>query len=117
MTNTVLDQDRVFKVWDFHITHSRLLLRSPRDKQHEQNIDVIFYGVAYIEMPTLLNGIELEQPTKADLEKMESVLGREVPQDEVHVLSSQGGRFVLVAISKKITANDLDIFESSLAPV
>jgi hypothetical protein len=61
--------NRVFKIWAYTVSHSFLILRSPLkfpdqegfDEKHSYNIDIEFSSVAYIDIPTVLNGIELRE--------------------------------------------------------
>ncbi|KHD06431.1 hypothetical protein PN36_12850 [Candidatus Thiomargarita nelsonii] len=97
---------RSFRLWEFNVNHNQLLLRSP------QNVDIAFVGVGYVELPTKLDGITICQPSANEIERICERLGSSVAPDEIHVLSSGGKRYLVVA--KKIWDNDLDIFESSL---
>lgn len=61
--------NRVFKIWAYTVSHSFLILRSPQkfpdqddfDKNHAYNIDIEFSAVAYMDVPTILNGVEIRE--------------------------------------------------------
>jgi hypothetical protein len=61
--------NRVFQIWAYTVSHCFLLLRSPLkfpdqdgfDENHSYNIDIEFSAVAYIDIPTLLSGIEITE--------------------------------------------------------
>lgn len=38
-------KNRIFKIWKYNVTHSMLLLRSPKNSEYPTNIDLIFSGV------------------------------------------------------------------------
>lgn len=105
---------RSFRVWEFRVSHDQLLLRSARSQQHAQNLDVIFAGVDYLELPTKLGEIEITRPTAEDLRRLHAAFREDVAERDVHVIVSGGRRFIVVAAGMKVTLNDLDIFESSL---
>ena len=48
---------RSFRVWDYSVSHSRLLIRSPKTNE---NVDIIFYDVNNIDIEVLLGEISLE---------------------------------------------------------
>ncbi len=60
------------------------------------------------------SGIKICQPTVDEIDRVCDVIGKKVTYDEIHVLSSGGKRYLVVATAKKVWDNDLDIFESSL---
>lgn len=105
---------RTFRVWEFRSSHDQLLLRSPRTAQHPQNVDVIFAGVDYFDLPTKLGEIEITIPTADDLHRVHVSFRENVASRDVHVLISGGRRFVVIAAGMKVIKNDLDLFESSL---
>lgn len=105
---------RTFRVWEFRVSHDQLLLRSPRTAQHSQNLDIIFAGVDYLDLPTKLGEIELTHPAADDLRRVHAAYREDVAERDVHVIVSGGRRFVVVAAGMKIIESDMDIFESSL---
>lgn len=58
---------RHFKLWAYTVSHNFLILRSPRmypdqegyDDTLGYNIDIEFSTVAYLDIPTIMNGIEI----------------------------------------------------------
>jgi hypothetical protein len=106
--------DRTFKMWDFYITHSQLLLRSHRTVTHPKNIDLIFGDVDYVELPTTLFGLELVEPGPDDLRKAEQVMGGPVAAERVFAIETQGRRYLVVASGMVIQENELMMRESSL---
>lgn len=53
------DLNNTYKLLDYHITHSRLLLRSMRSKDREYNIDIVFKPVDKLILNTSFNGLEI----------------------------------------------------------
>lgn len=106
--------DRVFKVWEYRVSHAQLLLRSPKSEAHPRNLDVIFVGVEYLDLPTRLEGIEILPGDADDVRDAQRGHGKPVGRECVFALSSTGRRHIVVATSVRELANDLDLFESSL---
>jgi hypothetical protein len=55
----IFKSERRFGIYDFKISHEQLLLRSSKDSNFEQNIDIIFYGVKFIQLPSHLFGLAI----------------------------------------------------------
>lgn len=53
-------EGRRFQVWDYTVSHKRLLIRSPQNKDFEYNIDIIFSSVKSINIQTGLGEISIE---------------------------------------------------------
>lgn len=109
-----IDLGRKFRLWDYNVSHEQLLLRSPRTSSNTKNVDIIFWGVEYLELPTSLQQVELQAGTEDDLARVCKILDKPIPSEGIHCLVTAEGRFVVVAAGFKVLSNDLDIFESSL---
>ena len=48
---------RKFKVWEYKLSHSSLLIRSPAVGDFDKNIDMIFKGVVHIDGPADLGEV------------------------------------------------------------
>ena len=68
ITEDVLDlsKNREFNIWEYHVSHGSLLLRSPKRENFDTNVDIIFAGVEYISGPTILGFLEFSKPTEAE---------------------------------------------------
>jgi hypothetical protein len=106
--------DRRFRIWDYNVSHNQMLLRSPKSPDHSENIDIVFWGVEYIEIPSAFTGVELVKASTEEASSMKRIPEKRCETSDVHVLSSGGKKFVVVAAGFKVLRNDLDIFESSL---
>jgi len=64
------DSDLHFQMWDFHVSYSRLLLRSPRDESDDDSVDldVTFTAVFYSELGCHLQGIVIRDATPDEIE-------------------------------------------------
>jgi hypothetical protein len=110
--------DRVFKVWEYQVSHGQLLIRSPQapatntSPERTTNVDLVCLGVEYMALPRAFRGLALVHPTRNELEQLESLLGRPIDSSNVRMLASEGKRFPVIASSFSLSENDWDIFES-----
>jgi hypothetical protein len=113
-----LSSDRLFKVWEYQVSHGQLLVRSPKapaspsSPEQVSNLDFVFVGVEYMALPRLLRGIELVAATADELDSLTSILGHSVATENVFVLRSDQQRFPVVAANVAVRENNWDIFES-----
>jgi hypothetical protein len=108
---SMFTSDRRFKLWDCRVSHNQLLIRSPATPEIPTNIDVIFWGVEFVSVPTNLNGLAIERQSDG------SNIGIPIspsPNGERFLIESNGKCFAVVAAGFKVLENSLDIFESSL---
>ena len=56
--------ERRFCLWDCNISHKQLLLRSPRTPEIATNIDIVLWGVEFLQLPTVLDGVAMTRPRK-----------------------------------------------------
>ena len=103
---------RIFKVWLYRVSHGELLVRSPQDLEHSRNIDLMFAGVEYLEIPCLLPHLEVDEANDDDVARTSDRLGKLVERRNVIVLKSEGRRFLVVAAWMKAGESDMDIFDS-----
>jgi len=106
--------ERTFKMWDFYISHSQLLLRSPSTVTHPKNIDIIFKDVDYVELPTTLFGLDVVEAGLQDYRKAEQVMDGPVAAERVFAIETKGRRYLVVAGLMVIEENELMLRESSL---
>ena len=60
----VFRSNRHFVILDYFMSHGQLLLRSGIDKNNKTNLDIIFFGVSYIQLPTSFLGITIKKSYK-----------------------------------------------------
>lgn len=107
---------RRFQFWLFRVSHGELLIRSPKDADHPRNVDLMFVGVEYVDLPRALPDLEVDEPADQDVEHAMARLGKSVDVKNVIVLKSQGRRYLIVAAAVKCTESDMDIFEHPFSP-
>ena len=108
---TTTTSARRFQMWEYHVSHGRLLLRSPKSERVPTNLDIEFIGVEYLALPRHLVGLEVREASPAELDAFREV--REVvAPDRLFTLTSEGLSHSVVAVSYRVTENDMDIFET-----
>jgi hypothetical protein len=108
---------RIFKIWDYNVSHNQLLIRSPRNESLgvATNIDIKFRGVSHMNIPTSFNGCEIVEPNLEEINEIKYITSNNNIADiSIFIILSAGKRYSVTASSCKISENDMDIFETSL---
>jgi hypothetical protein len=89
----------LFKIWDYHVSHQHLLLRSPHTRERKEDIDVVFSNVGYLELPSHFHGILLSTPPDTEtLAGIKRRAGQEFSRESrLFTLESGGREFYVVA--------------------
>lgn len=103
---------RRFQTWEFKVSHGQLLIRSPKTAECPTNVDLIFTGVEYMDLPRFLGGIELDDPKEADVSIIRERLDKQFASDSMFVITTGSHRYYVVAAALKISEHELDIFDS-----
>ncbi len=108
------ESDRRFQVWDYHVSHARMLIRSPSGAQSPTNIDIIFFGIKYIGIPSTFLGLRID--TISVDETLQLGLTRDEHDDSSTTfrLESEGRFYYIMALACRVFENELDLFDSSL---
>jgi hypothetical protein len=109
-----LSSDRRFRFWDYNVSHDQMLIRSPKSFEFKTNVDIVMWGVEYLDLPTSLDGVTMASASLEELGRAEQSLGRKLGSSQVFCFISGDSHFLVVAAGFKILENDLDIFDSSL---
>jgi hypothetical protein len=54
--------DRIYRLWDYTVSHAQLLIRSPAGPGHPHNDDHMFAGVRLVSAPTTMTGMVVVEP-------------------------------------------------------
>jgi hypothetical protein len=92
---------RRFQLWDYSPSFSRLLIRSPQTEQNPLNIDIIFWGVDYLNIASHLGEITMQIEEIDDRHKK-------------FLIHSNGQTYTIEAKLYKIMTSDMEIFDSPL---
>jgi hypothetical protein len=99
--------DRTFQLWDYSVSHARMLLRSAASPGVPTNIDVVFFGVERVEIPTTMRGgLEIAEP--------EPFVGEHGKQSRLFRVTANGRQSAVVALACVVLENQLDYIDSAL---
>ena len=114
--------DRRFRVWEFWVSHSMLLIRSAHSEVSPHNVDLVFNGVSFLSIPWLFEGLTVNQGDDAahsDFQRM--FPGRvhfEIPGHALFVLESgPGTASYIAAASLLVDHNDRPPMTRRLNPL
>jgi hypothetical protein len=107
-----LIKDREFQIWEYHVSHGSLLIRSPAGPQFETSIDLIFVGVEYLAAPRHLGLITLTKVSESEIRRLSEILRKKLTPARVWALQSSHERFFVIAAALRIEEYRGNIFDS-----
>lgn len=102
---------RKFKLWFYQVSHSEAIIRSPKNdlgKMYDTNIDIYVGDIDYIEIPTIMTELHINNAEKEDVTYLSEKLGKDISSEKIIVLISEGRKYYIVASIIKMLENDLD---------
>jgi len=116
MKQNCFTSDRKYNLFDASVSHGQLLLRSQKGNSDESNIDIIFFGTTYIQLFTLISGIEITV--------VEDCGPKNIPKSIIDTLAyetnvvfkikTKNEDYYIVASYMKVFENQLEFNQSSL---
>lgn len=110
MKGVEIMNNRRFRFWYYTVSHAQALLRS-LGKENEENIDIYFGGVSYLEIPEDIDGLEIREPSSFDKEYIARKIGNIRPQEKITVLVHGEQKYYIVSSAVKIMKNKLAFYE------
>jgi hypothetical protein len=107
-----LTKGRQFQLWEYHVSHGSLLIRSPAGLDAAGSIDIIFVGVEYVAAPRHLGEIAVSEATADEVQRLEKVLQKKLDSSRVWALQSLRERSLVVAAAIRIQEHVGNIFDS-----
>lgn len=104
--------DRRFQVWFYTVSHATLLIRSPGLANESPNVDVAFYGVAFMSLSAQMHGLAVAR-IEADQHELRRYYKGEKP-DELSVFRLSTPDVIdgiVVAGQCRHSENDVDRFD------
>ncbi|MVM35293.1 hypothetical protein GO755_35050 [Spirosoma sp. HMF4905] len=104
--------DRNFRIWAYTVSHYSLLLRSPLllpdedgySDRYSYNIDLEFWAVEYISIPTSISSIALKEINFTDLP--EELIGvKQVGENKIFEITSGSRKYYIIAAGCLIGKN------------
>lgn len=105
--------NRRFQLWDYNVSHKQLLLRSPSSPEIAGNVDIVFWQVEYMALPTTLKEVLLASANEVERVAIKTAFGTEL-EASLYRLDSGGRSYFVAAGGFKVLTNHLEIFESTL---
>ena len=116
MNKEIFKSDRYFIVFDFMISHGQLLLRASKDENELRNIDIIFFGVRYIQLFTSFMGLSIrivnDNKNVLSYNSLNSFLNDDA--NCLFEIESRNEKFYIGASYLKVYENELEFNETSL---
>ena len=111
--------ERKFNITDFFLSHSQILIRSSKGGVNNNfNIDIIFFGVKFIQTPTLFNGISIKRCEFKDVITNNLIKGRiDYEGDNLFEIETEKEIFFIGAAFFRVYENELRFNESSLGMI
>ncbi|MDO1450200.1 hypothetical protein Q0590_28225 [Rhodocytophaga aerolata] len=114
----VFVSERYFTIFDFYISHGQFLLRSSKDSNYSENIDIIFYDTRYIQMATFLHGVSISKISNPGSVIHESVINLLKNVDcYLFEISSNKESYFIVSTFVRVYENNLEFTETSLGVI
>jgi hypothetical protein len=86
-----------FKMWEYRVSHQSLLIRNI--KSAGGNTDMIFMGVEYLNIPVLLNGVEVFLCEDGDVVKNKVDFFSSGESSKIYFVRSGGGEGFVISFS------------------
>jgi hypothetical protein len=110
--------DRTFRLWSTTVNFQRLLLRSPKSEIEGlvSNVDIYFWGVAYVDIPSIIRGLVIEDSTENDLELVTTKYDCRLREVKIYVCVSGNHRYYIVAAGNMTDVNEDEIHDFRWSP-
>src|SRR5262245_8141494 len=101
MSTQLIAFPRRFQVWLYIVSLGQLLLRSNRSETHATRIDIHFMDVAAIQLPTIFDGLVLEEASSGELRELKVPLDPEqIRRRKVFMI--RGSHFVGYVVARVV---------------
>ncbi|QDU09047.1 hypothetical protein [Gimesia aquarii] len=105
-------EERSFRIWEFSVHHSRLLIRSAKIDEDDFNVDLIFTAVDYLSLPDHMKGLEIDTASDKEIKSIENLLNKQINKNDITIIVANGKRHFVVSAGFKISKNKLDLLDS-----
>lgn len=98
MTIDVFESPRLFKVWGYSVSHTRLLLRSTKEGGLPSRIDLYFGGVSRMLLSPYYSGLRAAAAEPAEVEAYRARYGEIADRSTLFVLEPDLASFVVAGV-------------------
>lgn len=113
----IFKSDRYFTFFDFAISHGQFLLRSQKNNEFVNNIDIIFSDTTYIQSFSRLNGLRISRigngVRNIGYDTVKKYLGYD--NNYLFEIESNSEKYFIAASFVTVFENKLEFSESSLS--
>ena len=81
--------NRRFQLLFYQISHGEMIIRSQKNNSYIHTIDIYFGDVAYMEIPSELNGIRFRRANADDVSYINSKIEKHITRDKIVVIVSE----------------------------
>ncbi len=100
--------DRKFQLWFYQVSHSEAIIRSYKCSTNEEsNIDIYLGAIHYLEIPCVLEGLEIKKITEEDITYISTKINQDISGKKVIVLAAGNKKYYIVAGLVKLLENNL----------
>ncbi len=106
-----------FNMLDYIISHKVLLFRSLHLNENNKNIDIIFEGVFYLELPTRIHGFQIYEAdvnTFTEISNKHNEIIRPEFGKKIFSIQSDNKQYYIGCVRVMVKENTLDPLESSI---
>lgn len=115
MKNEIFKSDRYFTVFDYSVSHGRLILRSDKRKGYKKNIDIVFFDTNFMQLFTMLYGVTIRLIDKNNVVNYNKVVKYlSHKENNLFELESDGEKYFIAASFVKVFENKLEFNETGL---
>ena len=107
---------REFQFWAYRVSLGLALIRSPSKGEGNHNVDLVFYGVKYLSLPSVLGTIRVAIAYGDEAEHLRALLRPEFRADsnEAFVIEEGSRRHYVMAAGCDVYENWGDLFDDTL---
>ena len=115
MNDVIFNSNSYFTVFDFSDTQGRLIIRSSKDDEHKKNVDVVFFGVRYMQLDCLMHSLAISKMKTFIEFKPNSIIEGILKKDDYYIFkltSNNDESYFVVASFIKVFENQLEFKET-----
>ena len=121
MYSEIFSSERYFIIYDYSSSLRRLLIRADKRKGYDVNIDIVFFDTDYIQLSSMLNGIEIHLLDKTLVSALKipnyKALSKYLSFEDNNLFeleSNNGVKYYIAASFVKVFENQFELNETSL---
>jgi hypothetical protein len=115
MNELIFQSDRYFVLHGYSPSHGHLLIRSDKKSKYKENIDIVFFDTAFMQLYAMLSGITIKVVEKERFTQYLPVSKYlSFKNNNLFEIESENEKYYVAASHVKVFSNDLAFNESSI---